>query len=59
MAKNIVKNKTARGVIGVAALVIFFLVVQILITNGIITTYYQDILFLMCINIIIDRKSVV
>ena len=52
MAKNIIKNKTARGVIGVAALVIFFVVVQILITNGIITTYYQDILFLMCINII-------
>lgn len=52
MAKNIFENKKARGIIGIAVLAIFFLVVQILITNGMLTTYYQDIIFLMCINII-------
>ena len=52
MAKNIFSNKKARNIIGVLALIVFFVVMQVLISTGIVTTYYQDILFLMCINII-------
>ncbi|MEG2149245.1 MAG: branched-chain amino acid ABC transporter permease [Clostridiales bacterium] len=49
---KILSNKKTRVILGVAALAIFFVVVQLLINSGIINTYYQDILFLMCINII-------
>ncbi|MEG0873943.1 MAG: branched-chain amino acid ABC transporter permease [Clostridiales bacterium] len=49
---KILSNKKTRVILGVAALAIFFVVIQLLINSGIINTYYQDILFLMCINII-------
>ncbi|MDO4542398.1 MAG: branched-chain amino acid ABC transporter permease, partial [Bacillota bacterium] len=52
MGKNVFKNQKFRAIIGIVALALFFVIVQVGITSGAITTYYQDILFLMCINII-------
>lgn len=50
--KNIFANKKTRMIIGIIAVVAVFVIVQLLLSFGVIGNYYQDILFLICINII-------
>ncbi|HIZ77507.1 MAG TPA: branched-chain amino acid ABC transporter permease [Firmicutes bacterium] len=52
MKNHPLKNDKFRTILGIILAVLAFVVVQVLISTGTLTSYYQDIVFLMCINII-------
>ncbi len=50
--KKLLSSKKARTVLSILALAVVFTVVQLLISTGTLSVYYQEIIFLMFINII-------
>lgn len=48
------KNKKTSYLVSFVLVLVSFAIIQILILSGIIDSYWQSILFLLCINIILS-----